>query len=182
MPPSKFADLASFLPKSSLPFETPLTHIITPTTSVSNTGVSSMSMQVLPMPTLRPDRPAMLVSSTSWTSDEDFSILLDAIVLYEIRAQIINAQNSKVSSLPKLFVVVTGKGPLRKKYLEDIARLQDEQGWKWVRCISMWLDAEDYPLFLGKHGILFYASWNDGVTSPQDQPISESLFTQVHQR
>jgi beta-1,4-mannosyltransferase len=28
---------------------------------------------------MKPTRPAVLVSSTSWTEDEDFSILLDAL-------------------------------------------------------------------------------------------------------
>ena len=34
---------------------------------------------------LRKDRPALIVSSTSWTPDEDFSILLDAAVQYDTK-------------------------------------------------------------------------------------------------
>ncbi|KAJ7151592.1 mannosyltransferase [Mycena filopes] len=92
-------------------------------------------------PFLREDRPALLVSSTSWTEDEDFSILLSALGEYEIKAA---ASNRK---LPKLLVILTGKGPLRDKYMSEVGELQKK--WNWVRCVNRWLEAEDYPVLLG---------------------------------
>jgi len=104
------------------------------------------------MPTVRPDRPAVLVSSTSWTPDEDFGILLEALRVYELRAEELSADNTESQTgggrLPKLLVIVTGKGPLRDKYMKDIGEMQES--WKWVRCISLWLEAEDYPTLLGQ--------------------------------
>ncbi|KAJ7651991.1 mannosyltransferase [Mycena polygramma] len=101
-------------------------------------------------PFLRDDRPALLVSSTSWTEDEDFSILLAALGEYDARAA--------GKKLPKLLVILTGKGPLREKYMKEVGKLQKK--WKSVRCVSMWLDAEDYPVLLGAAdlGISLHAS------------------------
>ena len=31
--------------------------------------------------------------------------------------------------------------------MKDVEKLQE--GWEWVRCISMWLESEDYPVLLG---------------------------------
>jgi beta-1,4-mannosyltransferase len=76
------------------------------------------------------------VSSTSWTEDEDFSILLSALDLYE--------QNYN-TSLPHLFVVVTGKGPLKSFYMAKIQNMN----MKHVTIETAWLDIEDYPLLLG---------------------------------
>lgn len=101
------------------------------------------------MPKLRPDRPAIVVSSTSWTPDEDFSILLNALKVYDARVdELSKATKSKSKSqLPKLLVILTGKGPLRDEFMEQVGELQ--KSWKWVRCISLWLEAKDYPILLG---------------------------------
>jgi len=97
--------------------------------------------------TLRPDRPAVLVSSTSWTEDENFSILLDALSIYEHRAR------AAPGKLPRVLMLVTGKGPLREAYMRKARRLQDgedvEDPWQWVHIISTWLEPKDYPLLLG---------------------------------
>lgn len=92
-------------------------------------------------PHLRRDRPALVVSSTSWTPDEDFGLLKDALVLYEERAKALHGR------LPKLLMVVTGKGPMKEDYMNEVNKLQE--GWEWVRCVTAWLEPEDYPLFLG---------------------------------
>uniref|UniRef100_A0A2P2I6I8 Chitobiosyldiphosphodolichol beta-mannosyltransferase-like n=2 Tax=Hirondellea gigas TaxID=1518452 RepID=A0A2P2I6I8_9CRUS len=84
------------------------------------------------------DRPALLISSTSWTEDEDFSILLRALTAYEQRAL------STPTEYPRLIVIVTGKGPLKDYYLEQ-TRLC---AWQMVQLETVWLDPEDYPRLL----------------------------------
>lgn len=91
-------------------------------------------------PVLTPSRPALVVSSTSWTADEDFSILLQALELYEVEADKVPNQ------LPKLIVLVTGKGPLKQTFEEDVSKR--EKKWKYVRCKTAWLENEDYPRLL----------------------------------
>ena len=135
------SSLSDFLPEFSLPYSTPLTD--------TSTGHSRLET---PVPVMREDRPALLVSSTSWTPDEDFGMLLKALEGYERKARERESSRKK-KSLPKVFVIVTGKGPLRDKYMHEVERLQkdgvDGVGWRNVRCVSMWLEAEDYPLLLG---------------------------------
>ena len=171
--------LLDFLPQSSSPHSTPFTYTtpqVTPTLlsetnpsvpltrqvlthrveiatpSATPTSQSVTSQPHISLPALRPDRPALLLSSTSWTPDEDFDILLDALSMYELRAD----QRSKLESkdkeaeqgmLPKILVIVTGKGPLKDHYMEKVAKLQKH--WKWVRCISLWLEPDEYPILLG---------------------------------
>ncbi|KAK7938724.1 hypothetical protein WMY93_002050 [Mugilogobius chulae] len=68
---------------------------------------------------LKENRPALLVSSTSWTEDEDFSILLKALEEYE-------ALVKEGASLPPLVCVITGKGPQKQFYLKLIDSLRLE--------------------------------------------------------
>ncbi|MXQ80744.1 hypothetical protein E5288_WYG009039 [Bos mutus] len=83
-------------------------------------------------------RPALLVSSTSWTEDEDFSILLAALEKFE---HLIDSGES----LPSLVCVITGKGPLKDYY----SRLICQKGFRHIQVCTPWLEAEDYPLLLG---------------------------------
>uniref|UniRef100_A0A3Q2THI4 Chitobiosyldiphosphodolichol beta-mannosyltransferase n=1 Tax=Fundulus heteroclitus TaxID=8078 RepID=A0A3Q2THI4_FUNHE len=88
--------------------------------------------------TLRANRPALLISSTSWTEDEDFSVLLKALEEYEgfVRGG---------APLPSLVCVITGKGPQKEHYKKLIASMSLEK----VKICTPWLEAEDYPLLLG---------------------------------
>ncbi|KAF8557404.1 glycosyltransferase family 33 protein [Imleria badia] len=141
--------LKNYLPSSNTPYTTQFT-----TTKMSSSTQSSLYS--VNMPELRNDRVALLVSSTSWTPDEDFTILLDALKLYEKRALRVNKENP--GKLPRIWMVITGKGPLKAKYMADVNRLQEE--WSYVRCSSLWLEAEDYPLLLGSAdlGICLHSS------------------------
>uniref|UniRef100_UPI00398E8F8D chitobiosyldiphosphodolichol beta-mannosyltransferase isoform X1 n=1 Tax=Pristiophorus japonicus TaxID=55135 RepID=UPI00398E8F8D len=83
-------------------------------------------------------RPALLLSSTSWTEDEDFSILLKALEEYEgfIMSGV---------TLPPLVCAITGKGPLKEFYIHQIEKMH----FKYVHICTLWLEAEDYPVLLG---------------------------------
>uniref|UniRef100_A0A3B4VRE0 Chitobiosyldiphosphodolichol beta-mannosyltransferase n=2 Tax=Seriola dumerili TaxID=41447 RepID=A0A3B4VRE0_SERDU len=88
--------------------------------------------------TLTMERPALLLSSTSWTEDEDFSILLEALKEYE-------GFIKEGASLPPLVCAITGKGPQKEHYRKLIDSLQLEH----VEICTPWLEAEDYPVLLG---------------------------------
>ncbi|XP_021100088.1 chitobiosyldiphosphodolichol beta-mannosyltransferase isoform X5 [Heterocephalus glaber] len=70
-------------------------------------------------------RPALLVSSTSWTEFEQWA--------------------SDGDSLPSLVCVITGKGPLKEHYI----RLISQKHFQRIQVCTPWLEAEDYPLLLG---------------------------------
>ncbi|KAJ3156919.1 mannosyltransferase [Geranomyces michiganensis] len=124
-------------------------------------------------PRLNPSRPALLVSSTSWTEDEDFSILLDALVEYDQLAtggggggqsEPHNEAAARVAAaLRDVVLVITGKGPLQALYVDRIAQLRMTK----VRILTAWLAAEDYPLMLGAAdlGISLHTS-SSGVDLP----------------
>ena len=89
----------------------------------------------------RQNRPALLISSTSWTPDEDFSVLLQA--LEQLHSLIIN----KTTSFPRILVAVTGKGPQKEYYLPLLQKFNEEH--EYIKIITLWLEASDYPKLLG---------------------------------
>ncbi|KAJ3702527.1 hypothetical protein LUZ61_006232 [Rhynchospora tenuis] len=108
---------------------------------------------------LKLNRPALIVSSTSWTPDEDFGILLEAALLYDRRVSAALNEDDSINdeklwtdmisedqcTYPRLLFIITGKGPERKHYEDKIKRLKLRR----VAFRTMWLSAEDYPLLLG---------------------------------
>jgi len=103
--------------------------------------LSSTFPDLAPLTSSSSSSPALLVSSTSWTEDEDFGILLSALVMYEER---IEAETESRKILPDVICVITGKGPQQQHYLEKIKEL----GLKHVTFLTPWLKAADYPLML----------------------------------
>uniref|UniRef100_A0A3B4ZFQ0 Chitobiosyldiphosphodolichol beta-mannosyltransferase n=1 Tax=Stegastes partitus TaxID=144197 RepID=A0A3B4ZFQ0_9TELE len=91
--------------------------------------------------TLRTNRPALLISSTSWTEDEDFSILLKA--LQEYRGE--NFTNFPLLSVFLCVFFFSGKGPQKEHYKKIIDSLRLDH----VKICTPWLEAEDYPVLLG---------------------------------
>lgn len=98
---------------------------------------------LLPFVQLRPQRPAVVVSSTSWTADEDFSLLLDAAVRCD--EMIRDHDATAEAPFPHLLLAVSGQGPLRAHYEERIGHLALEK----IHLQTLWLSPEDYPLLLG---------------------------------
>jgi len=108
----------------------------------------------------RSNRPALLLSSTSWTEDEDFGLLLDAIERYDEYFEKEKHSNNK---LPSLVCVITGKGPLKQYYETQI----DNMHLKHVEFALPWLSAEDYAKMVASCdlGICLHTS-SSGVDLP----------------
>ena len=102
----------------------------------------------------------LIVSSTSWTADEDFSLLLDALVTYSSAAQ-------TDPHLPKILAIITGKGPQKEHYLSLIHALNQESKLQSVIITTAWLSTADYALLLGSAdlGVSLHTS-SSGVDLP----------------
>lgn len=76
----------------------------------------------------------IIISSTSFTPDEDFNILLEALKLYD----------KSVMTEP-ILLIVTGKGPLKEQFLKSV---NDAKYLSKVVVKSAWLAIEDYPVIM----------------------------------
>ncbi|OKL62905.1 hypothetical protein UA08_01193 [Talaromyces atroroseus] len=103
----------------------------------------------------------VLVSSTSWTSDEDFSVLIDALCRY---SKIASAENP---ALPKILAIITGKGPQKEMYLNEISNREHAGKLQKVTIKTAWLSTLDYAKLLGcaSLGVSLHTS-SSGVDLP----------------
>ena len=103
----------------------------------------------------------LLVSSTSWTPDEDFSILIEALCTYSEKAITTHPQ------LPEILAVITGKGPMKENYIRSINRLMKGSKLEMVTIKTSWLRFEDYAALLASAdlGVSLHTS-SSGVDLP----------------
>jgi beta-1,4-mannosyltransferase len=83
------------------------------------------------------NRPMLMISSTSWTPDEDFNMLLESFIKIE--------KNLKIDNLRKVLFIITGRGPQKESFMKKV---QDAQ-LKLFDVKSIWLESDDYPKLLG---------------------------------
>lgn len=97
------------------------------------------------------NRPFLCMSSTSWTPDEDFSVLLTAL------------DDLDTFTTRTFIVYITGKGPLLDFYQAEIRR----RNYQHITIICCWLSYADYRTLLGvvDVGISLHAS-SSGVDLP----------------
>lgn len=86
----------------------------------------------------------LIVSSTSWTEDEDFSILLRALKKIDDLIKI-RKVDASLGRIFKILMIITGSGPLKEAYMAQVAELNLE----FVLIKTCWLKIEDYPCLLG---------------------------------
>jgi beta-1,4-mannosyltransferase len=84
----------------------------------------------------------LIVSSTSWTPDEDFSILLSALKSYSALTTTVD------TNLSPILAIITGKGPDKQKYLDEIAQLTKSGQLTNVTILTAWLSHADYATLL----------------------------------
>lgn len=82
------------------------------------------------IPQLKADRPLLLLTSTSYTPDEDLSLLINALRRYSKKSQ-------EDDKLPRIILVVTGAGPQKKMFLEKFKEFNESQ--KHVQIHAKWL-------------------------------------------
>jgi len=80
--------------------------------------------------------PAIVVSPTSWTRDEDFALLLEAVRRCEALAE--------QRRFPDVLVVLTGRGARRAGFEAQAAALPGRR----VHVRTAWLEPDDYPRVL----------------------------------
>ena len=92
---------------------------------------------------LGPRRIPLVVAPTSWTPDEDFDLLLEAL---ERADRTLTTKLGKADgSAPDLAVLLTGRGEMRPTFEKRLSR----RDFKRVAVRTVWLEPADYPTLIG---------------------------------
>ncbi len=89
-------------------------------------------------------RIGFIVSPTSWSADEDFDVIIDAVRDLEDRVRGWEA-NHPGRRFPDLAILVTGDGHRRAEFERRFAGLPARR----IQLRTRWLDPDDYPRIVG---------------------------------
>jgi beta-1,4-mannosyltransferase len=92
--------------------------------------------------TLGPRRIPLVVCPTSWTPDEDFDLLLEALERTERK---LTEVRGPAGDLPDLALLMTGRGALRPEFERRLERRKLRR----VGVRTTWLEPGDYPVLIG---------------------------------
>lgn len=85
----------------------------------------------------------LAVCPTSWTPDEDFDLLLEALERAE--RKLADLKGPGDSAAPDLAILMTGRGELRAEFERRLAR----RNLKRIAVRNTWLEPADYPVLVG---------------------------------
>ena len=85
-----------------------------------------------------------IVCPTSWTEDEDFDVIIDAVLRLEDRIRGWEAAQPS-RRFPDLVILVTGDGARRNEFERRFAGLPARR----IQLRARWLEPEDYPRVVG---------------------------------
>jgi beta-1,4-mannosyltransferase len=103
-----------------------------------------------------------IICPTSWTADEDFDLVIDAVPYLENRIRDWESGHSN-RRFPDLVILVTGDGNRRAEFERRFAGLPARR----VQLRTRWLEPEDYPRIVGSAdlGLCLHRS-SSGVDIP----------------
>lgn len=94
----------------------------------------------------KPNRPILMLSSTSWTPDEDFDLLLESFIKAEQRlVERVESWSIHLAVPKRVLFLITGRGPMKDAFMKKV----DEADLRVFMVRSIWLDSDDYPKLLG---------------------------------
>lgn len=88
------------------------------------------------------NKPILMISSTSWTPDEDFTMLFNSFVNIE---KMFSHKKNENTIIRKVLFLITGRGPQKDYFMKQI----EKRNFKYFIIKSIWLESDDYPKILG---------------------------------
>jgi beta-1,4-mannosyltransferase len=127
--------------RATVVYDRPAAAFVRPTTAQASALWEKVSKEAQ----LGASRPPMIVCPTSWSPDEDFDLVLEALERAERQLSHPPSGGNEPLGSFSLAVFLTGRGPLREPFEARLAR----RNFASIAVKTLWLEPADYPAFVG---------------------------------